>query len=237
MEGDDGLLRELLSEFTWLTIQEARALLSRREASSVELTRACLERIDAVESSVRSFITLTPDGAMEQAERADRMLSEGVGSPLTGIPMQVKDVMCTEGVRTTCASRMLENYVPVYNATAVDRLFRQGAVMLGKGNMDEFAMGSSCENSAFHTTLNPWDTSASLEAAAAAPGPRLRLARPSTPSGPTLAGASGSPRQCAALPGSNRLMAWSAATGWSPTPRPWTRSVRWGGAWRIAPWS
>ena len=148
-----------MSEFTWLTIQEARALLSRREASSVELTRACLERIDAVESSVRSFITLTPDGAMEQAERADRMLSEGVGSPLTGIPMQVKDVMCTEGVRTTCASRMLENYVPVYNATAVDRLFRQGAVMLGKGNMDEFAMGSSCENSAFHTTLNPWDTS------------------------------------------------------------------------------
>ena len=133
-------------------------MLDRREASSVELTRACLEQIDNVENSVRSFITLTPEIALQQAEQADRMLSEGNASSLTGIPVQIKDVMCTEGVRTTCASRMLENFVPVYNATAVDRLFRQGAVMLGKGNMDEFAMGSSCENSAFHPTLNPWDT-------------------------------------------------------------------------------
>ena len=124
----------------------------------MELTRAFLDRIGAVEDSVQSFITLTPEVALQQAEQADRMLAEGSASSLTGIPMQVKDVMCTEGVRTTCASRMLEDYVPVYNATAVDRLFRQGAVMLGKGNMDEFAMGSSCENSAFHPTLNPWDT-------------------------------------------------------------------------------
>ena len=132
-------------------------MLDRREVSSVELTRACLEQINAVEGSVRSFITLTPEIAMRQAEAADRLLAEGNASPLTGIPVQIKDVMCTEGVRTTCASRMLEDYVPVYNATAVDRLFQQGAVMLGKGNMDEFAMGSSCENSAFHPTLNPWD--------------------------------------------------------------------------------
>ena len=147
-----------MSEFNWLTATEARILLARREVSSVELTRACLERIDAVEDSLRSFITLTPETALQQAEAADRMLANGQASPLTGIPMQVKDVMCTEGIRTTCASRMLEDYVPVYNATAVERLFRQGAVMLGKGNMDEFAMGSSCENSAFHPTLNPWDT-------------------------------------------------------------------------------
>ncbi len=133
-------------------------MLHNREISSVELTRAFLDRIGAVEDSVQSFITLTPEVALQQAEQADRMLAEGSASSLTGIPMQVKDVMCTEGVRTTCASRMLEDYVPVYNATAVDRLFRQGAVMLGKGNMDEFAMGSSCENSAFHPTLNPWDT-------------------------------------------------------------------------------
>ena len=133
-------------------------MLDSREISSVELTRACLERIDAVEAQLRSFITLTPEVAMEQAQAADRMLADGEAHPLTGIPLQIKDVMCTEGVRTTCASRMLEDYVPVYNATAVDRLFRQGAVMLGKGNMDEFAMGSSCENSAFHPTLNPWDT-------------------------------------------------------------------------------
>ena len=147
-----------MSECNWLTATEARILLARREVSSVELTRACLERIVAVEDSLRSFITLTPETALQQAEAADRMLANGQASPLTGIPMQVKDVMCTEGIRTTCASRMLEDYVPVYNATAVERLFRQGAVMLGKGNMDEFAMGSSCENSAFHPTLNPWDT-------------------------------------------------------------------------------
>ena len=148
-----------MPELNWLTIPEARDLLSKREVSSVELTRACLERIDAVEDRVRSFITLTPEIALQQAEGADRMLADGEASPLTGIPVQIKDVMCTQGVRTTCASRMLEDYVPVYNATAVDRLVRQGAVMLGKGNMDEFAMGSSCENSAFHPTLNPWDTS------------------------------------------------------------------------------
>ena len=147
-----------MSELNWLNIQQARQLLHNREVSSKELTRAFLDRIGAVEDSVQSFITLTPEVALQQAEQADRMLAEGSASSLTGIPMQVKDVMCTEGVRTTCASRMLEDYVPVYNATAVDRLFRQGAVMLGKGNMDEFAMGSSCENSAFHPTLNPWDT-------------------------------------------------------------------------------
>ena len=133
-------------------------MLDCREVSSVELTRSCLERIDSVEGQVQSFITVTPELALRQAEAADRMIAAGEAYPLTGIPLQIKDVMCTEGIRTTCASRMLEDYVPVYNATAVERLFRQGAVMLGKGNMDEFAMGSSCENSAFHPTFNPWDT-------------------------------------------------------------------------------
>ena len=146
-----------MANLNWLSIQEAHAQLTSRQISSVELTRACLDRIDAVEDRVQSFLTLTPEIALSQAADADRMLAAGEGGPLTGVPVQIKDVMCTEGVPTTCASRMLENFVPVYNATAVERLMGQGAVMLGKGNMDEFAMGSSCENSAFHPTRNPWD--------------------------------------------------------------------------------
>ena len=146
-----------MADLNWLSIQEAHAQLTSRQISSVELTQACLDRIDAVEDRVQSFLTLTPEIALSQAADADRMLAAGEGGPLTGVPVQIKDVMCTEGVPTTCASRMLENFVPVYNATAVERLMGQGAVMLGKGNMDEFAMGSSCENSAFHPTRNPWD--------------------------------------------------------------------------------
>ena len=146
-----------MAELNWLSIQEAHSQLTSRQISSVELTQACLDRIEAVEDRVQSFLTLTPETALAQAEAADRMLAVGEGGPLTGVPVQIKDVMCTEGVPTTCASRMLENFVPVYNATAVERLLGQGAVMLGKGNMDEFAMGSSCENSAFHPTMNPWD--------------------------------------------------------------------------------
>lgn len=146
-----------MADLNWLSIQEAHAQLTSRQISSVELTQACLDRIDAVEDRVQSFLTLTPETALSQAAVADRMLGAGEGGPLTGVPVQIKDVICTEGVPTTCASRMLENFVPVYNATAVERLMGQGAVMLGKGNMDEFAMGSSCENSAFHLTRNPWD--------------------------------------------------------------------------------
>ena len=187
-----------MPELNWLTVQEAHDLLTRREVSSVELTRACLEHIEAVEGAVRSFITLTPELALEQAETADRMLADGTASSLTGIPMQVKDVMCTEGVPTTCASRMLADYVPVYNSTAVDRLFRQGAVMLGKGNMDEFAMGSSCENSAFHPTHNPWD-------AACVPGGSSGGAAASVASGEAIyslgSDTGGSVRQPAAMCG------------------------------------
>ena len=146
-----------MAGWQYLSAHEARLRLDRKEISSVELTRACLDRIQDVEDRVKAFITVTPEVALQQAEEADRRIAAGESGPLTGIPMQIKDVMCTKGIRTTCASRMLQDYVPVYSATAVSRLLGQGAVLVGKGNMDEFAMGSSTENSAFFATHNPWD--------------------------------------------------------------------------------
>jgi aspartyl-tRNA(Asn)/glutamyl-tRNA(Gln) amidotransferase subunit A len=142
----------------WLTIHEASKLLYDRQLSSHELTLALLERIEILEPSLQAFVTVTADQALDQAKAADRRLAKGEGTPITGIPMQIKDNMCTADVLTTCASRMLHNFVPPYSATVVERLFAEGAVMLGKGNMDEFAMGSSTENSALYPTRNPWDT-------------------------------------------------------------------------------
>ena len=146
-----------MSSWDYKTVQEAQNKLARKEVSSVELTRDCLERINQVEDRVKAFVTVTPEVAFQQAEEADRRIAAGDAGPLTGIPLQIKDVMCTKGIRTTCSSRMLEDFVPVYTATAASRLLDQGAVLVGKGNMDEFAMGSSTENSAFFPTHNPWD--------------------------------------------------------------------------------
>ena len=145
------------STLTDLTISEARSLLDRGEVSSVELTRAALDRIAQVEESVKAFVTVTEDLALQQAEEADRRIAAGDAAPLTGIPMQLKDNMTTTGVATTCSSRMLEGFVPPYDSTVTQRLYEQSAVLMGKGNLDEFAMGSSTENSAFFPTRNPWD--------------------------------------------------------------------------------
>ena len=143
---------------TDLTIREAHELLTSRKISSVELTQAILQRIHAVDSKVKSYVTVTDDLALEQAHRADERIAKGENvSPLTGIPFAMKDCISTRGVRTTCSSKILENYVPQYNATVTNKLADAGAVLIGKTNMDEFGMGSSCENSALFNTHNPWD--------------------------------------------------------------------------------
>jgi len=140
-----------------LTIHEAHGLLKDKKISSVELTRACLKRVKEVEPKVKALVTVTGEAALKQAEKADKLIARGDINPLTGVPVVLKDVLCTKGVRTTCSSKMLENFVPPYDATVVEKLNALGAVTIGKANMDEFAMGSSTEHSAFFATHNPWD--------------------------------------------------------------------------------
>ena len=141
-----------------LTIHELRDMLARRQISAVELTRDVLGRIAQVEDRVKAFISLDPEGAMAQAGAADKELKAGTGGALCGIPLSIKDVLCTDGLRTTCGSRILENFVPPYDATSVVKLKEAGAVLLGKVAMDEFAMGSTSENCAFGPPKNPWQT-------------------------------------------------------------------------------
>jgi aspartyl-tRNA(Asn)/glutamyl-tRNA(Gln) amidotransferase subunit A len=144
-----------------LPIEDAARRLAAREISSQELTNACLGQIARTEGEVGSFIEKTENLARLQAEKADQMLARGGDlPPLTGIPVALKDIFLTRGIRTTCASKILENFVPRFNGTVPERLNKAGAVLLGKLNMDEFAMGSSCENSALGVTRNPWDLSA-----------------------------------------------------------------------------
>nr|WP_242947888.1 Asp-tRNA(Asn)/Glu-tRNA(Gln) amidotransferase subunit GatA [Carboxydocella sp. ULO1] len=133
-------------------------MLVRKEISSVELTRAILDRIEQVDNQVQAFVTVTREQALAQAEEIDRRRQQGEElGPLAGIPFALKDNMCTRGIRTTCSSKILHNFIPPYNATVWDRLQAAGAVLVGKTNLDEFAMGSSTENSGFFPTHNPYD--------------------------------------------------------------------------------
>jgi len=139
------------------TIAELGAGLRAGEFSSVELTRHFLARIEALGPFLNSFVSVTPDLALAAAEAADTRIRAGEGGPLTGIPLVHKDIFCTRGVKTSCGSRMLDNFVSPYDATVVERLADAGMVMLGKANMDEFAMGSSNETSYYGPVRNPWD--------------------------------------------------------------------------------
>ncbi len=140
---------------TDLTLLEAKQKLKSREVTSVELTKSCFDQIRKLDSQVKAFITLNEEAALQRAAEIDA--AGAYDTPLAGIPIAAKDLICTKNLRTTAASKILENFVPTYNATVIERLNQAGAVLIGKTNLDEFAMGSSTENSAFFPTSNPWD--------------------------------------------------------------------------------
>ncbi len=195
------------------SIAELSAGLRAGEFSSVELVRSCLQRIARLDPGLNSFITVCEQTALDAAEAADRRIAAGEGAVLTGIPVAHKDIYCTHGIRTSCGSRMLENFEAPYNAAVVERLEAAGMVLVGKTNMDEFAMGSSNENSYFGPVRNPWDSAAvaggSSGGSAAAVAAGLVPAATGTDTG-------GSIRQPAALCG---------ITGLKPT---YGRVSRWG---------
>jgi aspartyl-tRNA(Asn)/glutamyl-tRNA(Gln) amidotransferase subunit A len=195
------------------TIAELAAGLHRGDFTSSELTSHYLARIETLDPRLNSFISIDAEGALATARRADERLRRGEGGPLTGIPIAHKDIFCTRGIRTSCGSRMLDNFIAPYSATVVERLEQAGAVMLGKTNMDEFAMGSSNETSFYGPVKNPWNEGCvpggSSGGSAAAVAARLCAAATGTDTG-------GSIRQPAALCG---------ITGLKPT---YGRVSRWG---------
>ena len=140
-----------------LTIHEAQLLLKKKEISSLELTESVLERIDELDDKIGAYITIAHENAIRQAKEADKMILRGDIKALSGIPLAIKDLICTKGLRTTCASKILENFIPTYDATVMEKLYTNGAVIVGKTNMDEFAMGSTNENSSIKECRNPWD--------------------------------------------------------------------------------
>ncbi len=187
-----------MSDLHDLTISELSKGLKNKKFSSLELTKHYLNRIEKFDKQLNSFITITEDVALEQAHAADERISKGDASPLNGIPIAHKDIFCTKGIRTSCGSRMLDKFISPYDASVVSNLHQAGVVMLGKTNMDEFAMGSSNETSFYGAVKNPWDTKCvpggSSGGSAAATAARLCAGATGTDTG-------GSIRQPAALNG------------------------------------
>ena len=148
---------DIAMDITKLTISDSRKLLDTKDLSAVELTQMYLDRIKTLDNQIGSYLSICEDKAIEQAQEAQKLINSGNSSTLCGIPLSIKDNICIEGTKTTCASKMLEDFTAPYTATAVDKLIAHNAVILGKTNLDEFAMGGSTENSAFKTTKNPFD--------------------------------------------------------------------------------
>ena len=140
-----------------LSISEAKELLDKRKITAKELLNSIYQRIESVDSKVKAFVTLSKDKAYEMADASQKQINEGRSLTIQGIPVAIKDNMCTKGIRTTCSSKILENFIPPYESAVTSRLSENGYVLIGKTNLDEFAMGSSTENSGFFTTRNPWD--------------------------------------------------------------------------------
>lgn len=144
-------------EYHELTIADAKKMLLERKITSVELTSKLLDRIELYDNEIASFITVDRDLALEQAKASDKKILSGETGALTGIPIALKDLLCTKGMKTTCGSQILDNFVPQYDGTVVKKIKEAGAVIIGKTNLDEFAMGSSTENSSYKITTNPWN--------------------------------------------------------------------------------
>ncbi|MGL4565304.1 MAG: amidase, partial [Halioglobus sp.] len=172
------------------SVAQLIAGLRARQFSSVELNRCFLERIKRLDPALNSFITVDESAVLAAAEAADQRIAAGAAAPLTGIPVAHKDIFCTQGMRTSCGSRMLDNFVPPYDATLISNFRREGAVLLGKTNMDEFAMGSSSESSFYGPVCNPWDTrlvpGGSSGGSAAAGAARLAPAATGTDTGGSI---------------------------------------------------
>ncbi len=207
-----------MTELTELTIAEAREGLKRKDFSAVELAKSHLEAIEAANAALNTFVLVTQERALEMAEASDARLNKGEGGALEGIPLGIKDLFCTKGVRTTACSHILDGFTPPYESTVTANLWAEGAVMLGKLNNDEFAMGSSNETSFYGPVVNPWRRNGSdaklvpggsSGGSAAAVAGRLCLGATATDTG-------GSIRQPAALTGT---------VGVKPT---YGRCSRWG---------
>ena len=228
-----------MTVLTDLTIAGMKAGLAARDFSAVELTNAHLAAMEAARG-LNAFILETPEIARAQAAAADTMLASGAARPLTGIPLGIKDLFCTEGVQTTAGSKILQGFIPQYESTVSGKLLADGAVMLGKLNLDEFAMGSSNETSAYGKVISPWKAKGSDRdlvpggssgGSAAAVAARIVAGATGTDTGGSIR----QPGRSSAFPASSRPMAVARVGAWWRSRHRSTRPGRWRGRCRIAP--